>query len=83
MVGSSGSLATTIAFIHVLIKFPGFLRHIKSEGADATIVIQLHAFYRLNVGPPRLSYVSKLNTRTDGSLRLPHNLLPTAIYYRC
>ena len=51
VVGSSGSLATTIAFIYVLAKFPGFLRHIKSEGAEAAIVLQLHTFYRLNVRP--------------------------------
>ncbi|KAF9647726.1 hypothetical protein BDM02DRAFT_3067110, partial [Thelephora ganbajun] len=49
VVGSSGSLATTVAFIHVLIKFPGFLRHIKSEGAEAAIVVQLNTFYRLNI----------------------------------
>lgn len=58
MVGSSGSLATTIAFIYVLAKFPGFLRHIKSEGAEAPIVLQLYTFYRLNVRPSPLSYVS-------------------------
>ncbi|KAF9777923.1 hypothetical protein BJ322DRAFT_1015308 [Thelephora terrestris] len=49
VVGSSASLATTIAFVHVLVKFPGFLRHIKSEGAEAAIVVQLHTFYRLNI----------------------------------
>lgn len=54
MVGSSGSLATTLAFIYVLIKFPSFLRHIKAEGAEAAIVVQLHTFYRLNVRLPSL-----------------------------
>lgn len=49
VVGSSASLVTTIAFIYVLVKFPGFLRHIKSEGAEAAIVVQLHTFYRLNI----------------------------------
>lgn len=49
VVGSSASLATTLAFVYVLIKFPGFLHHIKSGGAEAAIVVQLHTFYRLNI----------------------------------
>ena len=70
MVGSSGSLATTIAFIYVLIKFPNFLHHIKSEGAEAAIVVQLHTFYHLNVRPSCLSYISEL--------RNPHRSLASS-----
>ena len=39
VVGSSGSLPTTLTFNHVPAKFPGFPRHIESEGAEAAIVV--------------------------------------------
>jgi hypothetical protein len=45
------STATNVLFISVLIRFPVFLRHVKSEGADPVVVVRLATFYELNVGP--------------------------------
>lgn len=79
VIGSSGSLATTIPFVYVLVKFPGFLRHIKSEGAEAAIVVQLHTFYRLNVKLSRPSHPSSLT----GSHRLLDSFSERFSAYQC
>lgn len=47
--GSCGSLSTTVAFLYVLWSFPRFIRHVKAEGADPTVVVRLATFYQLNV----------------------------------
>ena len=47
--GSCGSLSTTVAFLYVLGRFPRFIRHVKAEGADPTVVVRLATFYQLNV----------------------------------
>ncbi|TFY61737.1 hypothetical protein EVJ58_g4327 [Rhodofomes roseus] len=47
--GSGGSLSTTVAFLYVLWRFPRFIRHVKAEGADPTVVVRLATFYQLNV----------------------------------
>ncbi|KAH9922120.1 uncharacterized protein B0H18DRAFT_1019215 [Fomitopsis serialis] len=47
--GSCGSLSTTVAFLYVLWRFPRFIRHVKSEGADPTVVVRLATFYQLNL----------------------------------
>ncbi|KZS99521.1 uncharacterized protein LAESUDRAFT_816924, partial [Laetiporus sulphureus 93-53] len=47
--GSAGSLTTTVAFLYVLWSFPRFIRHVKSEGADPTVVVRLCTFYQLNL----------------------------------
>lgn len=49
LVGSSASLATTLCFIYVLVRFPIFIRHVKAEGADPSVVVRLSTFYNLNV----------------------------------
>ncbi len=49
LVGAAGSTATTIAFLHVLWRFPQFIRHVKTEGADPSVVVRLATFYQLNV----------------------------------
>ena len=36
-------------FLYVLWKFPKFLKHVKAEGADPTVVVRLTTFYQLNV----------------------------------
>ncbi|KAH9935157.1 uncharacterized protein BXZ73DRAFT_45522 [Epithele typhae] len=48
LVGSAGSTSTTVAFLYVLWRFPKFIRHVKIEGADPTVVVRLATFYQLN-----------------------------------
>ncbi|KAI1786324.1 hypothetical protein LXA43DRAFT_59240 [Ganoderma leucocontextum] len=48
LVGASGSTATTLAFLHVLWRFPKFIRHVKTDGADPAVVVRLATFYQLN-----------------------------------
>ncbi|KAJ3966251.1 hypothetical protein EV361DRAFT_588023 [Lentinula raphanica] len=47
--GSAAGLATTLCFIYVLIRFPGFIRRVKLEGAEAEVVVRLTIFYQLNI----------------------------------
>ncbi|KAI0943974.1 hypothetical protein AcV7_010358 [Taiwanofungus camphoratus] len=47
--GSSGSTSTTVAFLYVLWRFPGFIRHVKAEGADPAVVVRLATFFQLNL----------------------------------
>ncbi|KAI0919143.1 hypothetical protein AcV5_002137 [Taiwanofungus camphoratus] len=47
--GSSGSTCTTVAFLYVLWRFPGFIRHVKAEGADPAVVVRLATFFQLNL----------------------------------
>ena len=55
LVGSSGSTTTTLCFLYVLWSFPRFIRHVKSEGADPSVVVRLATFYQLNVSAFKLS----------------------------
>ncbi|KAL1937864.1 hypothetical protein VTO73DRAFT_12757 [Trametes versicolor] len=48
LVGSAGSTSTTITFLYVLWRFPKFINHVKSEGAEPTVVVRLATFYQLN-----------------------------------
>ena len=48
LVGASVSTSTTIAFLYVLWRFPRFIKHVKAEGADPTVVVRLATFYNLN-----------------------------------
>lgn len=57
LVGASGSTVTTICFLYVLWRFPGFIAHVKAEGAEPTVVVRLATFYQLNV---RCTVSSKL-----------------------
>ena len=49
LVGASGSTVTTLVFLHVLWRFPKFIKHVKTEGADPAVVVRLATFYQLNV----------------------------------
>ncbi|KAJ3539814.1 hypothetical protein NM688_g6314 [Phlebia brevispora] len=49
LVGSSGSTSTTLCFLYVLWRFPRFIRHVKAEGADPSVVVRLATFYQLNL----------------------------------
>lgn len=49
MVGSSASTATTLLFLYVLVRFPQFIRRVKEDGGDPSIVLRLVMFYQLNV----------------------------------
>ncbi|KAI0343597.1 hypothetical protein BDW22DRAFT_1328524 [Trametopsis cervina] len=49
LVGSSGSTGTTICFLYVLFRFPAFVKHVKGEGADPSVVVRLTTFYTLNL----------------------------------
>ncbi|TFK44980.1 hypothetical protein BDQ12DRAFT_673903 [Crucibulum laeve] len=46
--GASAGTSTTICFLYVLAKFPGFIRHVKAEGAEPDVVVRLTTFYQLN-----------------------------------
>ncbi|KAI0365057.1 hypothetical protein BV20DRAFT_954964 [Pilatotrama ljubarskyi] len=48
LVGAAGSTSTTISFLYVLWRFPKFIRHVKEEGADPSVVVRLATFYQLN-----------------------------------
>ncbi|KAL5482986.1 hypothetical protein ACEPAI_8215 [Sanghuangporus weigelae] len=47
--GSVGDLVLTLAFIPILFRFPGFIRKVKAEGVDSSIIVRLRKFYELNV----------------------------------
>lgn len=49
LAGSSAGLFTSVSFIYVLIRFPIFIRHVKTEGAEPDVVVRLSTFYHLNV----------------------------------
>ncbi|GJE98189.1 hypothetical protein PsYK624_144110 [Phanerochaete sordida] len=49
LVGGAGSTGTTLLFLYVLWAFPKFLKHVKAEGADPTVVVRLATFYSLNL----------------------------------
>ncbi|KAJ7647885.1 hypothetical protein FB45DRAFT_1020096 [Roridomyces roridus] len=46
--GSAAGTFTTICFLYVLARFPGFIRGVKAEGADPDVVVRLSTFYHLN-----------------------------------
>ncbi|PPQ72203.1 hypothetical protein CVT25_006597 [Psilocybe cyanescens] len=48
LVGASASTFTTLAFLYVLARFPGFVRYVKEGGAEPDVVIRLATFYSLN-----------------------------------
>ncbi|KAG2037890.1 hypothetical protein BDR03DRAFT_862836 [Suillus americanus] len=48
LVGSSASTATTLLFLYVLARFPGFVRRVKADGGEPNIVLRLVMFYQLN-----------------------------------
>ncbi|KIY46096.1 hypothetical protein FISHEDRAFT_25686, partial [Fistulina hepatica ATCC 64428] len=47
--GSAAGTLTTIFFLYVLYKFPAFLRHVKTDGAEPDVVVRLIIFYQLNI----------------------------------
>jgi hypothetical protein len=49
LAGSAGSLLLTILFLPVLFMFPRFLRKVKGEGAEPSVVVRLHKFHQLNI----------------------------------
>lgn len=49
LAGSSAGSFTTLCFIYVLARFPSFIRHVKSEGAEPDVVVRLTTFYQLNL----------------------------------
>ncbi|GAV99308.1 hypothetical protein LENED_000753 [Lentinula edodes] len=49
LAGSAAGLATTLCFMYVLVRFPGFIRRVKFEGAEPEVVVRLTIFYQLNI----------------------------------
>ena len=47
--GSIGDLVLTVAFIPILCNFPRFIRKVKAEGVDSSVIIRLRKFFELNV----------------------------------
>ncbi|KAF8058689.1 hypothetical protein FPV67DRAFT_1785750 [Lyophyllum atratum] len=48
LVGAAAGTTTTVCFFYVLARFPWFIRHVKSEGAEPDVVVRLATFYQLN-----------------------------------
>ncbi|KAG6816707.1 hypothetical protein H0H87_003682 [Tephrocybe sp. NHM501043] len=48
LVGSAAGTTTTLCFLYVLARFPSFIVHVKSEGAEPDVVVRLATFYQLN-----------------------------------
>ncbi|KAJ7750117.1 hypothetical protein DFH07DRAFT_828234 [Mycena maculata] len=46
--GASAGTFTTVCFLYVLARFPGFIRSVKAEGAEPDVVVRLATFYNLN-----------------------------------
>lgn len=67
--GACGSLSTTVAFLYVLWRFPRFIRHVKAEGADPTVVVRLATFYQLNVSFFSVLYLLRYKADGVGSSR--------------
>lgn len=49
LVGSSAGTSTTVAFLYILFRFPGFIHYVKEGGAEPDVVVRLATFYHLNV----------------------------------
>ncbi|CAL1711663.1 unnamed protein product [Somion occarium] len=77
LVGSAGSTITTICFLYVLWRFPGFIRHVKAEGADPSVVVRLATFYQLNLARVVFRFlftIPLLVIALDGIIDGPHNI---------
>ncbi|KAK7472276.1 hypothetical protein VKT23_000397 [Stygiomarasmius scandens] len=75
--GSSAGTLTTLCFIYVLIKFPGFINNVKSEGAEPDVVVRLATFYQLNIIRIVFRFLFNfplLALAVDG-IQGPHNIL--------
>ncbi|KIM40373.1 hypothetical protein M413DRAFT_178223 [Hebeloma cylindrosporum] len=48
LVGSSAGTSTTVAFLYILFRFPGFIHYVKEGGAEPDVVVRLATFYHLN-----------------------------------
>ncbi|KAJ3495433.1 hypothetical protein NLJ89_g10622 [Agrocybe chaxingu] len=48
LAGSSAGTSTTVSFLYVLARFPGFIQHVKEGGAEPDVVVRLATFYSLN-----------------------------------
>lgn len=49
LAGASAGTITTIFFLYVLARFPGFIVYVKEGGAEPDVVVRLATFYQLNV----------------------------------
>ena len=58
--GSIGDLVLTVAFIPILCNFPRFIRKVKAEGVDSSVIIRLRKFFELNVSFVLLSFFISL-----------------------
>ena len=58
--GSIGDLVLTVAFIPILCNFPRFIRKVKAEGVDSSVIIRLRKFFELNVSFVLLGFFSSL-----------------------
>ncbi|KAF5321267.1 hypothetical protein D9619_001616 [Psilocybe cf. subviscida] len=48
LAGSTAGTSTTVAFLYVLARFPGFIQYVKDGGAEPDVVVRLATFYSLN-----------------------------------
>ncbi|KAI0785750.1 hypothetical protein C8Q75DRAFT_308037 [Abortiporus biennis] len=75
LVGSAGSTTTTICFLYVLWRFPAFIKHVKTEGADPSVVVRLATFYQLNLARVAFRFlftIPLLVVALDGIIAGPH-----------
>ncbi|KDR75588.1 hypothetical protein GALMADRAFT_248075 [Galerina marginata CBS 339.88] len=48
LAGASAGTFTTVCFLYVLARFPGFIQYVKDGGAEPDVVVRLATFYSLN-----------------------------------
>ncbi|KJA28099.1 hypothetical protein HYPSUDRAFT_97301, partial [Hypholoma sublateritium FD-334 SS-4] len=48
LAGASAGTTTTVCFLYVLARFPGFILYVKDGGAEPDVVVRLATFYQLN-----------------------------------
>ncbi|TCD61622.1 hypothetical protein EIP91_008146, partial [Steccherinum ochraceum] len=77
LVGASGATITTISFLYVLWRFPGFIAHVKAEGAEPTVVVRLATFYQLNLARVVFRFlftIPLIVLALDGIVGASHNI---------
>ncbi|KAF9012604.1 hypothetical protein BDQ17DRAFT_1344242 [Cyathus striatus] len=48
LAGATAGTTTNLCFLYVLFRFPSFIHHVKTEGAEPDVVVRLSTFYHLN-----------------------------------
>jgi len=75
-----------VCFLYVLARFPGFLQHVKEEGAKPDVVVRLTTFYHLNVSlfftVPNMTVTPPVLRTLEGSRHVSFPLYNSFAHYR-